>query len=152
MAIEFKHRGRLWRTDTAREAIALRRQLEADDEAALEAGEDPSDVEDQMWTPDFVVDLLRGAGENQKNFLRVLFENRRISSTDVIAKLALQNEITLAGVLSGLSKQLKKFNLKPWDLYTVQIQWDGKGKIRSFCLAQTFRWAAMQLGWPDEWI
>jgi len=152
MAIEFKHRGRLWRADTAREAIALRRQLEADDQAAIEAGEDPSDVEDQVWTPDLLVDLLRGAGENQKKFLRSVFEHGTIDTVEVRKKLDLQNETALAGVLSGLSKQLKKLNLKPWDLYTVQIQWDGKGKTRSFHLSQSFRWAAMQMGWPDEWI
>jgi hypothetical protein len=152
VSIEFKHRGRLWRTDTAQEAIALRRQLEADDQAALEAGEDPSDFEEQIWTPDLVVDLLKGAGENQKKFLRVLFEGGSVTSAEVIKRLSLQSEISLAGVLSGLSKQLKKLSLKPWDLYAGQIQWDGKGKTRSFRLSQRFRWAAMQLGWPDEWI
>ncbi len=82
----------------------------------------------------------------------MLYERGSASSTDVIKELNLQNEISLAGVLSGLSKQLKKLKLTPWDLYTGQIQWDSKGKTRSFRLSQRFRWAAMQLGWPDEWI
>jgi hypothetical protein len=150
--IEFKHRGRLWRVDTAREAIALRRELEADDNAAFEAGVELEEFEEQVWTPDLVVDLLRGVGEKQKNFLRFLFEKGRVSSTEVRKQLGIQNEISLAGVLSGLSKQLKKLSLKPWDIYAVQIEWDGKGKTRSFLLSQSFKWAAMQLGWPDEWI
>jgi hypothetical protein len=152
MGIEFKHRGRLWRADTPGEAIALREQLEAYDQAAIEAGEDPSDAEDQIWTPDLVVDLLKSAGKNQKGFLRALFDKTYVSSDEVIKQLGLPNEISLAGVLSGLSKQLKKLSIKPWDLYTAQIEWDGKGKTRSFLLSQRFRGAAGELGWPDKWI
>ena len=152
MGIEFKHGGRLWRADTPEEAMALRRRLEDEDQAAIEAGEDPSDYEEQVWTPDLVVGLLKASGRNQKQFLRVLFEKGEIPSQDVVKKLKLDSEMSLAGVLSGLSKTLKKLGLKPWDLYTAQIQWDAKGKTRSFCLSRRFRWAAQELGWPDEWI
>jgi hypothetical protein len=152
MAIEFKHRGRIWRADTVTEAITLRNQLELADQAAIEAGEDPSDIEDQIWTPDLVVDLLRNVGKNQKGFLRALFEKTCVSSDDVIKQLDLGNEVSLAGVLSGLSKQLKKLGIKPWELYRAQIEWDGKGKTRSFQLSHRFRWAATELGWPDKWI
>ena len=132
--------------------MALRRRLEDEDQAAIEAGEDPSDYEEQVWTPDLVVGLLKASGRNQKQFLRVLFEKGEIPSQDVVKKLKLDSEMSLAGVLSGLSKTLKKLGLKPWDLYTAQIQWDAKGKTRSFCLSRRFRWAAQELGWPDEWI
>jgi hypothetical protein len=156
LGIEFKHGGRTWRTDTPEEAIALRRQLVDEDRdairAAIAAGEDPSNYEDQIWTPDLVVDLLKASGRNQKEFLRVLFEKTEIPSQDVLKKLKLDSEMSLAGVLSGLSKTLKKLDLKPWDLYTAQIRWDAKGKTRSFRLSRRFRGAAQELGWPDEWI
>jgi hypothetical protein len=154
MAIEFKHRGRIWRTDTVEEAITLRRRLEAEDFAAFESGEDlpdDFDLEPTAWTHDAVTDLLKGAGALQKKFLRTLAEEGQITSEDLLSKLSLDSVVSLAGVLSGLSKQLKKLGIKPWSLYTVRVQWIGKSKTRSFSLVNQFRTAAAELGWPDKW-
>ncbi|MGC1652817.1 MAG: hypothetical protein WA722_08395, partial [Candidatus Sulfotelmatobacter sp.] len=73
MAIEFKHNGRVWRADSAEEAITLRRRLEDEDDAMLASGEEPS-VLNTDWTPDAVTDLLKGSGDLQKKFLRYLYE------------------------------------------------------------------------------
>jgi len=154
VAIEFKHRGRMWRADTAEEAIELRKKLESADQAAFEAGEElPYDYDNSptAWTHDSVTDLLKGAGTLQKRFLRVLAKESEIASAEIREKLALGSEVALAGVLSGLSKQLKKMGLKPWDLYTVRVQWTGKSKLRMFSIVRGFEQAAAELGWPDEW-
>jgi hypothetical protein len=152
MAIEFKHNGRLWRTDTVDEALALRRKLEAEDQAAFEAGEDlPYVYREQVWTPDTVTDLLKNAGSLQKRFLRALAEGGKATSEDLVVSLGLDSEVSLAGVLSGLSKQLKKLGVKPSDLYTVDVSWTGKSKTRNFGLLSEFRWAATELGWPEKW-
>ena len=74
MAIEFKHNGRVWRCDTAEEAIRLRYQLEQDDEDEYASGGDPSIIEEQVWTPDTFTELLQGSGNLQKNFLKFLYE------------------------------------------------------------------------------
>src|SRR6185437_186202 len=101
VAIEFKHRGKLWRADTAKEAIELRQQLEAEDRALIDAGEIPDDYsEEDVWTPDAVVDLLKGVGERQKRFIKLLFEENEILSAKVVKKLGLSSEVALAGALS----------------------------------------------------
>ncbi len=148
--IEFTHNGRLWRTDTEDEAIRLRQKLEAYDQALWESGEEPDELHEQLWTPDLTTELLQSAGQHQRELLRLLHKGRAESET-IVKTLGLRSEVALAGVLSGLSKQLKKLGLKPWNLYTVSVQWDGKNKTRTFTLSNDFTWAAEQLGWPDKW-
>ena len=152
MAIEFMHNGRLWRADTEDEAIKLRRKLEDQDRVAEEMGQEPDSVRESVWTPDMAMELLKNAGELQKKFLRVLYEGTEVTSDKVIKKLALDSEIAFAGVLSGLSKQLKKLGVKPWNLYDTRVQWSGKVKNRSFQLAGDFRWVAVEIGWPEKWF
>jgi len=151
MAIEFKHGGRVWRADTVEEALRLRKRLEAEDIAALESGEEPDHLTEPVWTTDKVMDLLKNIGHQQKMFLKALVDKHISTSAEVIKRLELKSEESFAGVLSGLSKQLGKLGIKPWDLYTVQVEWNGKDKTRSFQLANNFRWVAQQLGWPDKW-
>jgi len=152
MGIEFKHNGRLWRTDTVDEAVALRKKLEAHDQAEFEAGEElPYVYRDDVWTPDTVTDLLKSAGDLQKRFLRLIADGGSVTSEDLVVGLGLDSEVSLAGVLSGLSKQLKKLGVKPSDLYTVEVSWAGKSKTRRFRIASEFRWSASELGWPDKW-
>ena len=152
VAIEFKHGGRVWRADTAQEAIALRRQLEAEDRQAVEFGEEPDWITESIWTADSVTDLLHGLGSQQKMFLKVLCERTEVKSDELMKPLSVGSEMALAGVLSGLSKQLKKLNIKPRDLYSVSVEWNGKEKTRSFRLAGNFRWAASEVGWPEKWF
>jgi hypothetical protein len=76
----------------------------------------------------------------------------RVPTTEIIKTLKIGSEEALAGVLSGLSKQLKKVGRQPSELYTVTVQWVTDGKVRRFGLTHGFRWAATQLGWPDKWI
>jgi hypothetical protein len=153
MGIEFKHRGRVWRADTVEEAIKLRTRLEAEDQAAFDAGEElPYDLDDTAkWTHDTITDLLRGAGPLQRRFLKVLAQEDEITSDKLLEKLSLDSMVSLAGVLSGLSKQLKKLGIKTWELYTVKVEWSGKTKTRSFSLVKQFEWSAAELGWPDKW-
>ena len=102
------------------------------------------------WTPDAVTDLLKGSGDLQKKFLRYLYEQDSVvTSTQIVKALKLQSEVAFAGVLSGLSKRLKKTQLQPGDLYSVTVQWTNEGKIRRFTISSGFRWAAEQLGWPN---
>ena len=153
MAIEFKHCGRQWRADTVEEALALRKRLDDEDKIAFMSGEEPASEESHAWTPDVVTELLQSLGEHQKSFLCTLCEHRDFLPSDqIVKKLSLQSEVSFAGVLSGLSKQSKKLNIMPWDLYEVQVSWKGKSKTRSFKLSRGFRWALDELGWPENWI
>jgi hypothetical protein len=152
--IEFKHNGRIWRTDSVDEAVALRRRLEINDQLAFESGADIDVFEEekrQVWTPDTVMDLLKGTGPHQRAFLKALSDGKEVDGDKVLKALSLQSAVSLAGVLSGLSKQLKKLQVKPSELYTVTVKWSGKNKTRSFWLSADFRNAADELGWPDNW-
>jgi hypothetical protein len=152
--IEFKHNGRIWKTDTVDEAITLRRKLENDDRALWEAGEEIPTWEEerkQAWSPDIVTDLLKHVGLQQRKFLRVLAEGNHKRSEEILEALGLKSEESLAGVLSGLSKQLKKLGIPVSELYAVQVEWTGKAKKRFFWLTREFRSAAEELGWPDQW-
>jgi hypothetical protein len=152
--IEFKHSGRIWKTETVEEAIALRRKLEINDQVAFEAGEDVDIYEEdrrQVWTPDTVMDLFKGIGSQQKRFLKALAEGTETPSEQILGVLGLQSEVSFAGVLSGLSKQLKKLGINTADLYTVSVKWTAKNKARSFRLSPSFRAAAGELGWPENW-
>ena len=154
VAIEFMHNGKLWRADTKEEAISLRRTLEMEDRIATESGEEIDVVQENVWTPDMAMDLLKRAGQLQKEFLRTLYDGdgAEISSDKIIKKLSLRSEEAFAGVLSGLSKQLKKLGVKPWNLYDTRVEWDGKVKNRSFQLKSDFRWIATEIGWPEKWF
>jgi hypothetical protein len=152
--IEFKHNGRIWRTDNVDEAVALRRRLEINDQISFEAGEDVDVYQEenqQAWSPDTVMDLLKSIGPQQKRFLKALAAGNHLSSEQILKALSLDSTVAFAGVLSGLSKQLKKLGIKTSDLYAVEVKWTGKSKTRTFWLSSEFRTAADELGWPDNW-
>ncbi len=150
MAIKFKHGGREWEADTPAEAIALRDQLEGRDQEAMENGEDLDWLTEPVWTPDRIQELRAGLGTQQKMFLLLLFENPEITSLELKDKMRLGSESVLAGIVSGLSKQLRKLKFRPEHLYSVTIRWTGKDKIRTFRLSNNFRWVAeSQMGWPE---
>lgn len=152
VAIEFKHRGKLWRADTVKEALELRKALEEESEIA-DLGAEPISEQDEDWTPDVLSELLQGLGDLQKSFLRILYEHWDFVESEKIVKgLSLDSEVSFAGVLSGLSKQSRKLNIMPSKIYQVQVDWQGKSKTRSFRLSSGFRRAADELGWPENWI
>jgi hypothetical protein len=157
VAIEFKHNGKLWRADTVEEALALRQRLEARDRAAIEEGEEIEEVQESVWTPDAITDLLSNAGQLQKMFLLLLTEHDfveegKLTSEALVRKLRIDSELSLAGIISGLSKQLKKMSLSPYDVYDVEVTWLATGKERSFKVNWNFLCAAQKVGWPEVWM
>ncbi len=97
------------------------------------------------------MDLFKGIGSQQKHFLKALADGTEVPSEQILGVLGLQSEVAFAGVLSGLSKQLKKLGINNSDLYTVSVKWNAKNKARSFRLSSSFSAAAGELGWPEKW-
>ena len=154
MAIEFLHRGKRWRADTAEEAIELRRKLEKEDyDAAKTNPQFHAKLlrEQGNWTPDRVWDLLQGIGKSQKDLLAIVVKQQNISSTALAKRLGLASQIALAGVLSGLSKQLRAMGLSSITLLRIETVWTGKTKTRFFSVMPEFKIAARDAGWPDAW-
>ena len=146
MSIEFFHNGRRWKTDTPEEAIRLRRRLRIEDlreRGALDRIEFPSDD----WTPDVFQTFLTSIGEQQKAFVLLMAENPGINNAELTRGLHLESELALAGVISGLSRQLKAVDIELDNLYTVTTRWNGKTKTRFFHLRAAFRQAAEQAMW-----
>lgn len=158
MAIEFEHRGRKWKADTPEEAIRLRRELEQIDAEEEQYGElDLGGEHDEqirietVWTPDIFWAFINSIGRQQTETVKALLENPQgITSSKLAERLKLPNEMALAGVLSGLSKQLKKLDLKPAHLYSVNTRWISENtKEREFVTQRAFDLAAEEVGWPQ---
>jgi hypothetical protein len=151
VAIEFIHRGKKWRVDTAQEAIELRRRLEDIDEEEDQIGIFPEDYirAESVWTPDVFWDFVHNLGSQQRELLESLLEGSK-NSTELTERLKLESEFALGGVISGLSKQLRRLELKPVDLYVVSTDWRHNERIRIFFIQRAFKLAAEEMGWPEE--
>lgn len=150
LAIRFQFDGETWEADTPEEAVALRHKLEY----SVRFGPDPlkeMDKQERFWTPDRVMDVIGAVGKYQHRFLMFVWEQKRISSTDLIEKLGLKSEVALAGVISGLSKQLRALNIEPNQVFAIEVKWDGKKKNRTFILNDFFAGAAVEQNWPEAW-
>lgn len=146
LAIEFVHRGKRWKADTPEEAIRLRQRLEAEDTHTV----GPSDRwldGGGLWTPEVFATLLQTIGEKQKAAVSLMAEHVGIGTAELAKRLKLDSQTALAGVISGLSKQLKTLDLEPDNLYTIKTKWNGKKKEECFFLRESFRQAAEEAGW-----
>lgn len=146
MAIHFVHKGKTYIADTPQEAAELRRLLEHQD-----ADQGVHGMQSRFWTPDQALSLLDSLGEMQQKLLAILARGGSVPSGTIVLALKLDSEIALAGVISGLSKQCRKANLNPHDIYSVSVEWDGKQKERFFRMLDDFRYAIEELGWPEAW-
>ena len=147
MAIEFEHNGKKYRADTPEEAVRLQFELDKHD---LLYGTYPHSTSRRVWTADLAMDLINGIGELQKKFLAELSNcGASIKSSDLVEKMGIDSEVALAGVISGLSKQLRKMSINPTSLYHVDVTWKGKDKQRYFVLSSDFKDALTELGWPE---
>lgn len=150
LAIRFEFNGETWEADTPDEAIALREKLEW----STRFPPNPAQEMDKMakfWTSDRFMDVIEGIGELQRKLLLAIRRKPGITSNQLVKALGMKSEVALAGVLSGLSKQLKKMAVEPKDVFLIRIDWTGKRKTRSFLLDDFFIAAGAELNWPDAW-
>ena len=152
VAIEFVHRGKKWRADTPEEAVRLRQQLDIADEMENASAVFPDDLlrSESVWTPDVFWEFIHSVGPQQRQVIEILLENFSANSSELAKQLGLDTELALGGVISGLSKQLKRFELKPMDLYAVHTDWSGGDRVRSFFIQRSFKLAAEEVGWPER--
>ncbi|MGD1211278.1 MAG: hypothetical protein ABR973_07985 [Candidatus Acidiferrales bacterium] len=154
MAIELIHRGKRYRADTPKEAAELRHLLEEQDR---DAGVSSSPLGflsallPHVWSPDEALELVQGLGDLQQKFLAALVDRENPSSQILCDALKLDSEVALAGVISGLSKQVRKLGHNSRELYEVQVKWNGKHKERFFKIQPGFKTALNEIGWPDVW-
>jgi hypothetical protein len=152
VAIRFTYRGRHYEADTPQEAIRLQEILEGRD---LKRSRHDSflarklEQERDQWDEAKFWQLMASIGKMQTLFLAALLIAGEKATGDKIAKaLGLKTQESLAGVLSGLSKQLGKLQLKPSNLYLVETNWQGGKKIRYFWATGGFEAMAEEVDWP----
>lgn len=150
MAIQFFHRGNSWKTDTPEEAIRLRRQLEVEEMRRGGPNDGWTDGLGGLWTPEVFATLLQTIGERQKAAISLMAQHAGIGSAELAKRLKLDSQVALAGVISGLSKQLKTLDLELDSLYTVKTKWTVRKKEEFFFLRESFRQAAEEAGWKPE--
>jgi len=157
MAIRFTHRGNQYEVDTPEEAVRLREYLQKEDEADVEYGnitEEELIYEKTKWSEDRFLALTQNVGLAQKKLLAALITAPRgpVFVGNLCKRLGLPSPESLAGVQSGLAKQLRAIGLEPIDLYRVEISWVGDERNRYLTLNEGFRLAAIDNRWPPEFV
>jgi hypothetical protein len=151
MAIEFKYRGTVWRTETPEEAVALRNELEKSDKVHIPEYE-AMDASAALWTTDKFMDVINGIGDLQQRLLVAIYRKPNITSKELVDALGVTSEVALAGILSGLSKQVKQLGIDPKEVFSIEVKWTGKTKTRRFMLNDFFLYAGLEQNWPDAWV
>ena len=147
LAIRFVYGGKKWEADTPAEALRLRRELE---EADIGSGEIQQRMRaESVWTPDTFWNFVQDVGSQQKKAVAALLENDSLWAPQLASEIGI-DESALGGVLSGLSKQLKKLELRPTDLYQVHTDWSAGERRRFFFVQPAFRLTAEEVGWPER--
>jgi hypothetical protein len=150
LAIRFQFNNETWEADTPEEAIALREKLEH----SIRFPEDPfkaMDIQNKFWTHDRFMSVIENAGPQQLGMLGCIFYEPGLTSERLRELLKLDSEVALAGVISGLSKQVRQLGIEPQQLFQITVKWTGKKKIRTFILDDFFKGTAAELDWPDAW-
>jgi hypothetical protein len=150
MAIKFNHRGKVFTADTPEEAVKLQRLLEdADSQRAKTDPEFGDKLHKELagWTEDKFWDVYNSLGLRQTQLLRIIFNHTCLRHESLLAGLDLPSLESLAGVVSGLSKQLTKCGVKLGDVLIMETHWIGKKKDRFFSLTPGFEAAMRGIGY-----
>lgn len=150
MAIRFKYRGQEYSVDTLKEAIALAKKLQKHDHHREDRfREEPSAT--TGWTEDKLLAVTQNIGIAQQKLLAVLLASPHgpVDIEMIIKEMGLRSATVLAGIQSGLAKQLRLIRMDTRAVYLVEhSSVDGKRK-RCLTLNEGFRLTAMKLDWPD---
>jgi hypothetical protein len=153
LAIRFSYHGRRYEADTAEEAKKLVELLEEADKER--AKNDPEFARKLLlkkagWTDDKFWNLVNSIGETQVMLLEAICggDGEPIFADALARKLGLKSQVSLAGVLSGFSKQAKRLGIRVGDVYQINTFWKGRTKERMFTVTEGFREIAKQNEWP----
>lgn len=150
MAIRVKYRGQEYSADTPKEAIALAKKLQKHDHHRENQFREASSAT-TGWTEDKLLAVTQNIGVAQQKLLAVLLASPHgpVNNETIIKEMGLRSATVLAGIQSGLAKQLRLIRMDTRAVYLVEHSWvDGKRK-RCLTLNEGFRLTAMKHDWPD---
>jgi hypothetical protein len=168
MAIDFEFRGEWYRVDTPQEVVELKKYLRTHAQEVESSSSDfYAGVPAQgKWTRDRFTLLVEKIGYFQKKFLAALLSVAHPIDANTVSrflpipvrenkrrrKAGWESLLFLAGIQSGLARQVRALGLEPCDLYQVHISWRDDRRTRYFTLDPGFRFAAEEQGWPPHFL
>jgi hypothetical protein len=170
MAIEFEFRGEWYRVDTPQEVVELKKYLRAQPrEEESPSSESYAGLPAHgKWTSDRFALLMEKIGYVEKKFLAALLsvahpidahtvsrffpDHIRYEKKSLRRKLGWEGLLFLAGIQSGLVRQVRGLGLEPFDLYQIHISWKGGRRTRYFTVDPGFRFTAEEQGWPPKYL
>jgi hypothetical protein len=162
MAIRFKHRGELFTADTPEEAVRLRGLLKKQDEQDAKTHfvknimdntkeryrEAEIRAAEMQWTPEVFLRFVERLGKPQQTALSLLVTRRHLTDDELRKALNVLDNQTLAGVLSGISKQAASLGIPFRAVYTFE-NFRNAGKRRStYAVSNNFLEIATEMHWP----
>jgi len=163
MAIKFKHRGELFIADTPEEAVRMRALLKKQDEqdakgcfvsgvmASIKEQYREAEIRaaEMQWTPEVFLSFIERLGKPQKTALSLLVTRRHLTDDELRKALNVPDNQTLAGVLSGISKQAASLRIPFRAVYTFE-NFRNAGKRRStYAVSNNFLEIATEMHWPS---
>jgi hypothetical protein len=158
MAIKFNYRGAELTADTPEEAAKLLSLIQANEGmedisrafVLIPTPGSPTPAAQSVWTPPLFNDLLERLGDKQKKALELIVRDGYAFDDDLRIALEVPNNQSLAGVLSGISKQAQSMGISPRTVFRVKgYRRDGKRWSR-YDVAADFLHAALQMGWERK--
>jgi hypothetical protein len=99
------------------------------------------------WTEEKFWQVVEPLKTQQIAFLQHLVYHKMVYAEDMQRFLGLKSQVALAGVVTGITTQLRKLGVKPSDLYRVETYWNGKKKRRFFVPTDGFDLMADEADW-----
>jgi hypothetical protein len=100
------------------------------------------------WTPEVFLRFVERLGKPQQTALSLLVTRRHLTDDELRKALNVPDNQTLAGILSGISKQAISLNIPFRAVYTFQ-NFRNAGKRRStYAITDNFLKIATEMNWP----
>jgi hypothetical protein len=163
MAIKFKYRGELFIADTPEEAVRMRALLKKQDEQG-ERDRFAKGVMDNIrekyreaeiqaaelqWTPALFRRFIERLGRPQQTALSVLVTRHYMEDEELREALNVPDNQTLAGVLSGISKQATSIGIPFRAIFTFQNFRNGGKRRSTYAITNNFLEIATEMNWPS---
>lgn len=164
MALRFKYGGIPFTADTPEEAakfIALLKQQDADEALKTwfnrskiingEPGAIQAYIEEEVkiqWTPEKFMRFIGSIGPQQQRVLAFLVEQGRATDEELRNELKIKGNQTLAGILSGVSKQAAALGIPARSIFSFENFRSAGKRSSTYTIAEGFRHTALDMSWP----